>query len=137
MLVGNAGDDVLDGGNGNDAMIDGAGSDTARGGNGDDWFFAALPQLIGGSSTDVDQFDGGAGSDTVAVLVDPNSLAAEQANVQANFHPGQAFTFATMNLMVTGVEHIVLTTHPGFTDVALPGGDLGELLHKADLFGFI
>lgn len=137
VLAGNAGDDFLDGGNGNDALIDGLGSDTAKGGNGDDWFFATQPQLLGGSGGDIDHFDGGAGFDTVAVLLDPNSLAAEQNNVQANFHAGQPFQFATLNLTVTGVEQIVLTTNFGFTDVALPGGDLGERLHMADLFGFV
>jgi hypothetical protein len=31
----------------------------------------------------------------------------------------------------------VLTTDPHFANVTLPGGDLGPLLHEADLFGFI
>jgi hypothetical protein len=71
------------------------------------------------------------------VRLDPSVLATEQTNVQNNFHVGQAFAFASMNLTVTGVEHIQLTTDPHFADVALPGGDLAPLLHQADLFGFI
>ena len=43
-----------------------------------------------------------------------------------------------MNLTITGIEQIVLTTEFGFDDVPLPGGvDLGARLHEADLFGFV
>ena len=42
-----------------------------------------------------------------------------------------------MNLTITGIERIVLTTEFGFDDVSLPGGDLGARLHEADLFGFV
>jgi hypothetical protein len=137
VLAGNAGDDTLNGGNGNDALIDGLGSDTLFGGNGDDLFFATQAQLLGGSGTDTDHFDGGAGFDTLALLLDPATLAVEQADVAANFVPGHAFTFSSMDLTITGIERIVLTTEFGFTDVSLPGGDLGERLHQADLFGFV
>jgi len=137
VLAGNAGNDWLDGGPGNDALIDGLGSDTLFGGPGNDWFFATQPQLLGGSGNDIDHFDGGPGFDTLAVLLDPTKLAAEQANIAANFDPGHQFTFNSMNLTVTGIEKIVLTTQFGFTDVPRPGGDLGEQLQKADLFGLV
>ena len=137
VVAGNAGNDRLDAGNGDDALIDGLGSDTANGGIGNDWFFATRPQLLGGSSSDVDRFDGGAGFDTLAVLLDSASLTAEQKNVQNNFHSGRPFTFVTMNLTITGIEQIALTSNFGFTGISLPGGDLGGLLHKADLFGFV
>ena len=137
VLAGNAGDDTLNGGNGNDALIDGLGSDTLFGGNGDDLFFATQAQLLGGSGTDTDHFDGGAGFDTLALLLDPATLAVEQADVAANFVPGHPFTFSSMHLTITGIEQIVLTTKFGFADVERPGGDLGERLHEADLFGFV
>ena len=136
VLAGNAGDDTLNGGAGHDALIDGLGSDTLSGGAGDDWFFATQAQLLGGSGTDIDHFDGGAGFDTLALLLAPATLAVEQAAV-ADFVPGQSFTFSSMNLTITGIERIVLTTQFGFDDVPLPGGDLGERLHEADLFGFV
>ena len=47
------------------------------------------------------------------------------------------FTFSSMDLTITGIEQIVLTTKFGFADVERPGGDLGERLHEADLFGFV
>ena len=137
VLAGNAGNDRLDGGSGNDALIDGLGSDRLSGGAGNDWFFATQAQLLGGSGTDTDRFDGGAGFDTLAVLLDPATLAVEQANVAAHFVPGHSFTFSSMDLTITGIERIVLTTQFGFADVARPGGDLGERLHQADLFGLV
>jgi hypothetical protein len=137
VLAGNAGDDWLDGGAGKDALIDGLGSDKLYGGAGNDWFFATQPELLDGSGADSDRFDGGTGFDTLVVLLDPTSLAAEQANVAANFVAGHAFTFSSMDLTTTGIDRIVLTTQFGFADVALPGGKLGEQLHQADLFGLI
>jgi phospholipase/lecithinase/hemolysin len=137
VLAGNAGNDWLDGGPGDDALIDGLGSDRLFGGPGNDWFFATQPQLLGGSGTDTDHFDGGPGFDTLAVLLDPAKLANEQANIAANFIPGHSFTFSSMDLTITGIEKIVLTTQFGFTDVSRPGGDLGAQLQKADLFGLI
>ena len=69
--------------------------------------------------------------------LDPALLAVEQANVAANFVPGQSFAFSSMNLTITGIEQILLTTQFGFGDVSRPGGDLGERLHQADLFGLV
>jgi Ca2+-binding RTX toxin-like protein len=138
VLAGNAGDDWLDGGAGDDALIDGLGSDTLSGGAGNDWFFATQPQLLGGSGTDTDHFNGGAGFDTLALLLpDQDTLAAVQADVTAHFDPGHPFTFSSINLTTTGIEQIVLTTQFGFADVPRPGGDLGAQLQKADLFGLI
>jgi hemolysin type calcium-binding protein len=136
-LPGNAGNDWLDGGPGNDALIDGLGSDTLLGGPGNDWFFATQPQLLDGSGTDSDHFDGGPGFDTLAVLLDLKTLPVEQANIAANFVPGHSFTFSSMDLTITGIERIVLTTQFGLGDVARPGGQLGERLYQADLFGLV
>jgi Ca2+-binding RTX toxin-like protein len=137
VLAGGAGNDWLDGGPGDDALIDGLGSDRLSGDAGNDWFFATQAQLLGGSGTDIDRFDGGAGFDTLALLLDPATLAVEQADVAANFVPGHPFTFSSMDLTITGIERIVLTTQFGFADVPRPGGELGERLHEADLFGLV
>lgn len=138
VLAGNAGDDRLDGGAGNDALIDGLGSDRLFGGDGNDWFFATHPQILEGSGTDSDRFYGGAGFDTLVLLLpDQEALDDFQADVDAHFDPGHAFTFAGMDLTIVGVERIVLTTQFGFTDVTLPGGNLGERLQQADMFGLI
>lgn len=137
VLAGNAGNDTLDGGAGDDALIDGLGSDMLFGGPGNDLFFAIQPKLLGGSNTDIDHFDGGSGFDTLAVQLDPTALATEQANVATNFVPGQSFAFSSMNLTATGIEQILLTTQFGFADVPRPGGDLGDRLHQADLFGLV
>jgi Ca2+-binding RTX toxin-like protein len=136
VLAGNAGDDTLNGGTGDDALIDGLGSDTLSGGRGDDMFFATRAQRLDGTGADIDHCDGGAGFDTLALLLDSTTLTVEQAAV-ADFVPGQSFTFSSMNLTITGIERIVLTTEFGFDDVPLPGGDLGARLHEADLFGFV
>jgi hypothetical protein len=138
VLAGNAGDDMLDGGRGDDALIDGLGSDTLFGGAGDDLFFATQAQMLGGSGADSDHFDGGAGFDTLALLL-PNeqTRAAVQADVDARFVSGHPFTFSSMDLTTTGIERIVLTTQFGFADVPLPGGELGARLHEADLFGLL
>ena len=137
VLAGNAGDDTLDGGQGNDALIDGLGSDTLFGRAGDDLFFFTQAQLLGGSGADTDHFDGGAGFDTLALLLDPTTFDVVQDAVAATFVPGQDFTFSSMDLTITGIERIVLTTEFGFDDVSLPGGELGERLHEADLFGLV
>jgi hypothetical protein len=138
VLAGNAGNDTLSGGPGDDALIDGLGSDTLSGGPGDDLFFFTQAQLLGGSGADSDHFNGGAGVDTLVLLLpDAKTLAAVQADVDAHFVSGHPFTFSSMDLMTTGIERIVLTTQFGFDDVPLPGGDLGARLHEADLFGLI
>jgi len=137
VLAGNAGNDRLAGGAGDDGLIDGLGNDRLSGGAGNDWFFATQPQILGGRGGDHDHFDGGAGFDTLAILLDPATLAVEQTNIAANFHPGRSFRFSSMDLTITGIERIVLTTQFGFADVARPGGDLGGQLHQADLFGLI
>ena len=136
VLAGNSGDDWLEGGNGDDALIDGLGNDWLFGGNGDDFFFSTLAKLLGGSGTDFDHFDGGAGFDTLVLLVDEATRLVEQPKLDA-FVPGKPYTIGSMNLTINGIEKIVFTTKFGFEDVTLPDGELGARLHEADLFGFI
>jgi hypothetical protein len=140
VLAGNAGDDTMIGGPGDDALIDGLGSDTLSGGPGDDLFFFTQAQLLDGSGNDIDQFNGGQGVDTIVLLLDSATLGVEQTHVDANFDPGRPFTFSSMDLKITGIEHIVLTDQFGFDDDNLPlppSGELSERLHEADLFGFV
>jgi hypothetical protein len=135
VLAGNSGDDWLEGGFGADALIDGLGSDSLFGGAGDDFFFSTLAKLLGGSATDVDHFEGGAGFDTLVVLVDQPTRLVEQPKVPLTL--GKTYTIDSMNLTINGIEKIVFTTQFGFDDVTLPGGELGARLHEADLFGFV
>ena len=136
VLAGGAGNNTLDGGAGNDAIIAGLGNDTAFGGAGNDLFLYTQPQLLGGSSTS-DHFDGGSGFNTLALRLDPATQAAEQADVAANFHPGQTFKFSGMDLTVTNIQQIVFATQANFSDVPSPSADLGAQLQKADLFGLV
>jgi hypothetical protein len=135
-ISGGAGNNTLDGGAGNDAIIAGLGNDTAFGGAGDDLFLYTEPQLLGGSSTS-DHFDGGTGFNTLALRLDPAAQAFEQADVAANFHPGQPFKFSGIDLTVTNIQLITFAAQANFSDVPLPGGDLGAQLQKADLFGLV
>ena len=137
VLVGNAGNDTMNGGNGDDALIDGLGSNMLFGGAGNDYFLFTEPGLLGGNNQDANRFDGGAGNDTLVVRLAPNDLANEQHNVDQNFQAGQTFTFESMNLTVTGIEHIVLTTDSHLLNEVNVTGDLAARLHEADLFGFV
>ena len=62
-ILGLAGDDILDGGNGNDVLDGGGGDDELTGGNGDDMLFGSVGDdtLTGGNGEDT--LDGGAGDD--------------------------------------------------------------------------
>jgi serralysin len=62
-ILGLAGNDTLNGGNGNEVLDGGGGIDTLIGGNGDDMLFGSfgIDTLIGGNGAD--SLDGGAGDD--------------------------------------------------------------------------
>jgi hypothetical protein len=51
-------------------------------------------------------------------VLDQAALDDIQADVE-NFDPGHAFTFSSIDLTITGIEQILLTTEFGFTDVSL------------------
>ncbi|MFC5068711.1 calcium-binding protein [Flaviflagellibacter deserti] len=76
VLRGDAEDNVLDGGGGNDTICDDLGSDTVYGGDGDDCIVAATD-----ASSDV--YDGGSGSDTV-------DYSAATMGILVNLDTGQA-----------------------------------------------
>ena len=55
------------------------------------------------------------------LLLDQAALDDAQADIQ-DFDPGHAFTFSSMDLTITAIERIVLTTEFGFTDVSVANG---------------
>ena len=65
-ILGLAGDDTLNGGNGNDVLDGGGGDDSLTGGNGDDLLYGSVgtDSLVGGNGED--SLDGGAGDDELA-----------------------------------------------------------------------
>jgi len=127
VLAGGAGDDDLRGGFGNDGLIDGLGDDRLFGDAGNDWFFYTEAKLLGGENGR-DLFDGGAGRDTLVLLVSEATRDALGA---------KTMTLADLGITTRSIESIIITTQFGFTDVTLPGGDLGARLEEADLFGFL
>ncbi|GEP12551.1 calcium-binding protein [Methylobacterium gnaphalii] len=83
-ISGGAGDDVLHGHEGGDTILDGAGSDIVLGGDGDD-------VLTASSDGESDQFDGGAGKDTLdlsgatsGVMVDLTAGTASGQDIGAD-----------------------------------------------------
>ena len=112
VLAGNAGNDMMNGGNGDDALIDGLGSDIANGGNGDDWFFVIQPQLLGGTTNRTLTFSTAARASIPSWSGFTRTSWCPSKPTCQNFHAGQSFTFTSMNLTITGIEQIVLTTDP-------------------------
>jgi Ca2+-binding RTX toxin-like protein len=72
-VAGDAGNDTLDGGDGNDVLEGNQGQDTFKGGDGDDRLLSH-----GGSFTPnvTEVMDGGAGTDTIDLSEENNSLGA-------------------------------------------------------------
>ncbi|WP_280956440.1 beta strand repeat-containing protein [Ciceribacter lividus] len=77
-LTGNAGNNVITGGNGGDTISSGAGDDALYGGNGND-------TLIGGAGADV--LDGGDGTDTASYS---NATEAVTVNLKTGVYTGDA-----------------------------------------------
>jgi Ca2+-binding RTX toxin-like protein len=85
MLLGNSGNNALDGGSGNDTLDGGNGNDTLQGGSGDDTVLGGLgdDMLSAGSGNDVldggdgaDTLDGGSGGDILRGGIGNDSLTA-------------------------------------------------------------
>ena len=74
-ILGLTGDDTLNGGNGNDVVDGGGGDDSLTGGNGDDLLYGSvgMDSLTGGNGQD--SLDGGAGDDELAGGNGKDSLA--------------------------------------------------------------
>lgn len=133
VLAGGRGDDVLYGGIGNDVLIDGLGSDTLFGGNGDDIFLYAEPVLIGGAapSTDIDNFDGGNGDDTLYLAIS----AETKADMQACLDSGESITdvLASAGICATNIENVEFLD----SRMDLASIETDAPLHEADLWGFV
>ena len=149
LLAGNLGNDKLFGGAGNDVLIDGQGNDFAYGGNGNDLMIFKEDVL---AATPNDFFNGGAGVDTVRVIVADlayasllvqGDLAAFGASI-ASTHGG---VLASLGLTATNVERleVYVQNHDGSLTVigsyghaAVPeSAAVKGLLHSADLWGLL
>jgi serralysin len=74
-ILGLAGDDTLDGGNGNDVLDGGGGDDSLRGGNGNDVLYGSVGDDSLTAGNGKDSLDGGAGDDELAGGNGEDSLA--------------------------------------------------------------
>jgi hypothetical protein len=131
VLAGGTGDDVTRGGLGNDVLIDGLGSDFAAGGFGDDLFIFREASLIGGDGTfDENEFDGGAGFDTLALL-----LTAETAEAFAltSAAEGQTAALTALGIAVNRIEDVLVLTDVADLDQFNDLARLGE----ADLWALV
>jgi Ca2+-binding RTX toxin-like protein len=122
VLVGGGGNDLLEGGAGGDVLESGGGEDTLQGGDGDDTLRAL---------NEIQQIDGGAGTDRL--VVDVSGFGADL--VWSN-DPGRTVTVAD-GVTVMAVEALTLTTGAGndeirntlvTTDDLLTTGDGNDLI---------
>lgn len=92
LLLGNAGDNELEGGDGNDVLVAGQGHDILDGGNGDDLLIGQLNNdgLTGGAGADLFWFDGsGPGtSDLITDFAPGEDLILLYSNAFAALSPG-------------------------------------------------
>ncbi len=116
VLNGSDGDDRVIGGWQPDALFDGLGSDVVKGRGGDDLLIHVDERLYSGSGEDRDRFDGGAGIDTLLLVL---PLLADQelvANIVAG-SAGGSFEIDELGLSVRGIERVLV-----FDAFALPDG---------------
>lgn len=105
VLAGSAGADTLKGAGGTDVLIDGLGSDSLLGGDGADTFLFTQAELIGGTTgTDHDTIKGGAGNDTLYVVLDHDTYPALSADLEGA-DPKSAL--ADLGIHTAGMETIV------------------------------
>ncbi|UWQ83875.1 SGNH/GDSL hydrolase family protein [Leisingera caerulea] len=79
IISGGDGNDTLRGGAGDDVIADGRGNDLALGGRGDDTFIFTAAALAGGGGAPGGTFRGGAGSDTLYLVLEGADYAAFSA----------------------------------------------------------
>lgn len=143
VLLGQDGDDTLDGDKGDDDLYGGAGADVILGGDGDDDLRGADgdDSLSGGDDNDIlsggagaDTVDGGAGADTIFAAagdVVDGGAGLDVLRVEADFadqtlsedDDGFIFTSADGILRVNDVERFE------FSDQTLSEGDLDDILN--------
>ncbi|MEL7463760.1 MAG: SGNH/GDSL hydrolase family protein [Pseudomonadota bacterium] len=135
VVAGGDGDDFLKGGRGDDAIIDGLGADIAFGGRGNDVFFFTEASLAFGEQEGTDLFFGGRGHDTLVLSLTEETLA-EIGDDLACFHGG-ALWLEEIGLKAFGFESVVIADPADPAFAADPGGDLGDRLVEAELWGFV
>ncbi|URF48534.1 hypothetical protein M8007_07210 [Dinoroseobacter shibae] len=131
VLVGGTGDDVTRGGLGDDVLIDGLGSDFAVGGGGNDLFIFREASLIGGDGTfDENTFRGGAGFDTLAMVLTEETA---EAFALTSATEGQAQALSALGITAERIEDVRV-----FTDLAELNqfNDLARL-GEADLWALV
>ena len=131
-LMGDDGDNAIDGGSGNDTLIGAGGDDTLTGGTGDDWIFGGRgnDRLVGGTGDDTlaggfgrDFYIGDAGSDLfllrTATAVDDVFLA----DIIADFEVGVDAIALTAGLTE---DNLSLVATSGNTRISIgdPTGDI-------------
>ncbi len=109
VLAGNLGNDTISGGGGGDVLIGGAGGDVIFGQGGHDLFVFSGDGLGNG----FDQVFGGSGIDTLRVNVSQGLFQSAEFKSELaayasllNSGSGATFTFADLDLAVTGIERL-------------------------------
>ena len=154
LLAGSLGTDKLYGGGGGDVLISGQGTDVAFGGAGNDVFIYAQDLQVAAN----DVFNGGAGTDTVRVIVQDFTLSSfNPANALVlsdiqQFVGSVAIThhgsLATLGLTVNNIERVEVYVQSHATGALTLLADAGApavpetaivhgLLHSADLWGLL
>jgi hypothetical protein len=131
VLAGSDGRDIQRGGNGGDLLIDGLGVDRLVGGNGRDAFIYVEAAALGGdNATNGGVVLGGAGHDTLYLLLDDDTRAAVEAELQSGSHQPLR---SLLGLELHSVESIVfLDANPCLNAVATHAR-----IAEADLWGLM
>lgn len=131
VLDGGQGDDLVLSGRQADVLIDGIGSDVMIGQNGDDTFIYTQASLIGGTDgVDQDRFFGGAGTDTLYVVLDTPTFAALGGDLGGG-NPDAAL--ASLRIGMHGIENVVALD--GRAALSVLDGEVWYA--EADLWGLI
>jgi len=113
ILIGNAGNDSIDGGNGSDILIGNAGNDTLIGGNGTDF-------LVGGAGDDL--LDGGNGEDTLRGGLGTDTLTGGNGPDIFVFASGEGID--TITDFSLGTDKIGLTGGLTFGNLSFSGNQI-------------
>ena len=130
VLNGGDGDDFLNGHKDSDVLIGGLGNDTIFGGKGDDVLIYTEELLLGGDGSGADTFRGGAGHDTLYLVLSDATAAAMRTELEGS-DPTQALR--TLGIRAASVEEIVVLD--GRADLTTFAGD--DWYHDADLWGLV
>jgi Ca2+-binding RTX toxin-like protein len=143
-LDGGDGNDVVAGGDGNDVIAGGTGSDTISGGAGDDtarwsadstWnasaYNAGSPGSAGSGETvgvsgytqSFDQYDGGAGNDTLSGTSGNDAIFLDDGNASARISGFETIDAGAGNDVVD-----LTSSRFGYVDVQISGGDGNDVL---------